>query len=148
LSANSPKGDAEISTLTREAVEQRNGASQYELGMRYTQGQGVKPDKVVGYAWLVLARSNGDRRTEGTLRALTPQLSPTELQEVRVVLGDWHARGFGVPSDYVAAHTWFSLAEVAGSAEAKVRKKQIEGRMSPGQIQDANAKTKAWLSRH
>ena len=148
LSANSPKGDAEISTLTREAVEQRKGASQYELGMRYTQGQGVKPDKVVGYAWLVLARSNGDRRTEGTLRALTPQLSPTELQEVRVVLGDWHARGFGVPSDYVAAHTWFSLAEVAGSAEAKVRKKQIEGRMSPGQIQDANTKTKAWLSRH
>jgi hypothetical protein len=148
LSANPPKGGAEISTLTREAVEQRKGASQYELGMRYTQGQGVKPDKVVGYAWLVLARSNGDRRSEGTLRALTPQLSPNQLQKVRVVLGDWHARGFGVPTDYVAAHSWFTLAEVAGSAEAKVRKKQIEGRMTPRQIQDANTRTTAWLSRH
>jgi hypothetical protein len=148
VSVSAPEVGAEISTLTREAVEQRKGASQYELGMRYTHGQGVKPDKVVGYAWLVLARSNGDPRSEGTLRALTPQLSPTELQKVRLVLGDWHARGFGVPTDYVAAHSWFTLAEVAGAAEAKIRKKQIEERMSPRQIQDANTRTTAWLSRH
>ena len=148
LGGNSFKVDAEISALTREAVEQRNGASQYELGMRYAQGQGVKPDKVVGYSWLVLARSNGDQRSESTLRALTPQLSPIELQKVRLMLGDWYARGFGVPADYVAAHSWFTLAEVAGSAEAKVQKKRMEARMSPRQIQDANTRTTAWQSRH
>jgi hypothetical protein len=56
------------------------------------------------------------------------------IAKVRLVLDDWNARGFGAPSDYVVAHSWFTLAEVAGSAEAKVRKKQLrqnESRRNP-----------------
>jgi len=141
-------GNAEVTRLTREAVEQRRGASQYELGVRYAKGLGVKPDRVVGYAWLVLARSNGDRRSEGVLRALTSQLPANELQRVRLVLGDWYAHGFGVRTNYVVAHSWFRLAEISGSNEATMRKKQMEARMSPKQIQDANTMTAAWLGGH
>jgi TPR repeat protein len=140
--------NTDLRGLIHEARENRLPASQYELGIRYAEGRGVAADRVAAYAWLVLARVNGDQRSEQSLKVLTKQLSPTELQQVRMVLGDAYARGIGVAVDDVVAHSWYSLAEVAGSAEGRIRKQEIESRMTPQQIHDAETRTTAWMSRH
>jgi TPR repeat protein len=142
----------QASTLTkdliREATDKRLPASQYELGNRYAEGRGIATDKVAAYVWIVLARFNGDQRGAEQLKALAKQLSPSELQRVRLALGDSFARGKGVTRNDVLAHSWYSLAVLAGSAEARTRKHEIESKMTPEQIHDAETRTTAWLSRH
>jgi len=139
---------SELKRLMREAAQERQPAAQHELGTRYAEGHGVTPDKVKASAWLVLAWSNGHKPSQATLRALTSNLSEVELQKVRMAVADMYSSGIGVPVDLVAAHSWFSLAEVAGSAEATVRKKEVEARMTPEEIERAQTKTTAWLSSH
>jgi hypothetical protein len=138
----------EVKRLMQEAATGRDAASQYELGMRYAQGRGVAADKVAAYAWLVVALSNGETRSEATLQALSPRLSVLEVQKIRLTLGEWYAQGRGVAKDLVAAHKWYSLAEVAGSAEGTVRKKRIEPEMTEGQVRQSEEQTSSWLSRH
>jgi len=96
----------------------------------------------------VIALNNGETRSEAALQSLSPHLSSLDVQKIRLTLGDWYAHGRGVEKDLVAAHKWFALAEVAGSAEATVRKKDLEDGMSSTQIQQAEENTTAWLSRH
>lgn len=139
---------SELKRLMREAGQERQPAAQHELGTRYAEGHGVTPDKVKASAWLVLAWSNGHKPSQATLRALTSNLSEVELQKVRMAVADMYSSGIGVPVDLVAAHSWFSLAEVAGSAEATVRKKEVEARMTPEEIERAQTRTTAWLSSH
>lgn len=140
--------ERDISELFRDAAEEKIPSAQYELGMTYAEGRGVKQDKVAAYAWLVLALNNGDTRSDAVLRKLTLDLSPTELQNVRVAIGNHYAEGVGVPKDYIVAHSWYSLAEVAGSAEATIRKKRLEASMTPAEIGYAKTRTTAWLNKH
>jgi uncharacterized protein len=140
--------DAEIVRLTEEATRERLPASQYELGMRYVDGRGVPADKVSAYAWLVIALNNGETRSEAALQTLAPRLSAIETQKIRLTLGDWYVQGRGVPKDMVTAHKWYSLAEVAGSAEGTIRKKRLEAEMTSPEIEQAEEQTTAWLSRH
>ena len=116
--------------------------------MRYAQGRGVERDQVSAYTWLVLARVNGATGTDDLLQKLGSRLSQLDLQKVRVSIGNSYAQGVGVPRDLVAAHSWFALAEVAGSADATLLKKKLEGHMSQAQIKEAQSRTTEWLSRH
>jgi hypothetical protein len=140
--------DSDFEKLMQQATKGRVAASQYALGRRYAEGRGVPADKVAAYAWLVVALNNGETRSERELQSLAPELSALEIQEIRMTLGDWYARGRGVQKDLIAAHKWYALAEVAGSAEGTVRKKALEAQMSPAQIEQAEESTTAWLSRH
>jgi hypothetical protein len=140
--------DPEIEKLTDDAVNKRIAASQFELGRRYAEGRGVSADKSAAYAWLVVALNNGETRSEVALQSLAPRMSTIDIQKIRIRLGNWYTQGRGVSKDLVAAHKWFALAEVAGSAEGTIRKKALEAEMSPEQIKDAEESTTAWLSRH
>jgi hypothetical protein len=138
----------ELSTLLQQALQQRSAASQYELGIRYAEGRGVAADKVSGYAWLILAAANGNPRSEPVLRKLTTELSPGEIQRIRIKVGIAYAEGAGVDANDVIAHSWFSLAEHAGSADGTVLKDRLESRMTREQIVAANTRTIDWLRRH
>jgi hypothetical protein len=140
--------NAEVDKLVQQAIKSRTAVLQYELGMRYAAGRGVPSDKALAYAWLVIALNNGETRSEAALQSLSPRLSTLDVQKIRMTVGDWYAHGRGVEKDLVAAHKWFALAEVAGSAEATVRKKELEAAMSSTQIEQAEENTTAWLSRH
>jgi hypothetical protein len=137
----------DLGALRRAADQERRPSAQRELGMRYVEGRGVRQDKVVAYSWLVRAKANGDLSSEPVLREMTHELSPAELQRIRVTLGRAYLDGVGVVKDPVAAHTWFTLAELAGSSEGLRLKKKLEAEMTPEQISEANSKTNAWLKR-
>ena len=56
-------------------------------------------------------------------------------------LGYLYEQGKGVALDYVSAYAWYKLAAAAGSKPARVRLKDVSHRMTPTQLQQANART-------
>ena len=49
----------------RKAAEQGNAIAQCELGISYARGEGVVKDEEEGLAWMTLAATFGDSRSEG-----------------------------------------------------------------------------------
>ncbi len=63
-----------------------------------------------------------------------------------------HARGEGVPQDYVRAHMWFDLStslDTAGTTRDNVAKYRaiITKRMTPAQIAEAQRLAHEWLAK-
>jgi TPR repeat protein len=57
------------------------GLAQYKIGQMYVAGHGVKQNFIKAYAWLKTAISQGTEDKDGTLAALTAELSPTQLSD-------------------------------------------------------------------
>jgi TPR repeat protein len=132
--------------LFRQAAVQNDPAAQYELGMAYADGTGRQKDIVSAYVWLVLARANGDLRSEPVLRSLVPNLTRSQVAAIRVALANMYTRGVGVAPDKVKAYTWLNLAEAAGSTEAAALKKELEPSLSSRKIASANSRSQQLLS--
>jgi hypothetical protein len=140
--------DLSLSELIVQAGVSKSPLVEEELATRYMEGRGTQRDVPAAYTWLVLARANGSNRDDELIRKLGNELSQEELQKVRIYLGNSYARGIGVTRNLVTAHSWFELAEVAGSKNATTMKRGLEQSMTPEQIQRAQAKTAEWLARH
>ena len=59
-------------------------------------------------------------------------------------LGAMYAEGQGVPQDYIEAHKWFNLAEVAGDEYAARNRSFAESKMTREQIAEAQRRAAAW----
>ncbi len=72
------------------------GLAQYKIGQMYVAGHGVKQNFIKAYAWLKTAISQGTEDKDGTLAALTTELSPTQLSEAntlaRQYMGKYYRR--------------------------------------------------------
>lgn len=63
-------------------------------------------------------------------------------------LGVLYSTGRTVPLDYVAAHKWFNLAALRGSAEAARHRKELAGEMTSAEIAAAQREAREWLALH
>ncbi len=62
-------------------------------------------------------------------------------------LGMLFSTGQGaIDYDIVTAHKWFNLAATMGHEDAKLRRKELAGEMTPDQIADAQRSAREWLS--
>ena len=61
------------------------GLAQYKIGQMYVAGHGVKQNFIKAYAWLRTAISQGTEDKDGTLAALTAELSSTQLSEANTL---------------------------------------------------------------
>ena len=61
------------------------GLAQYKIGQMYVTGHGVKQNFIKAYAWLKSAISQGVEDKDGTLAALTSELTPTQLSEANAL---------------------------------------------------------------
>ena len=57
-----------------------------------------------------------------------------------------YSTGHGAPMSYVDAHKWFNLAALAGVGEAKVYRKELSELMSSGEIAEAQASARQWMT--
>ena len=73
------------------AAEQGNAEAQFDLGVLYAQGRGVKRDLTVAEQWYRKAAAQGNAEAE-------------------FALGQMYARGWGVPRDEADAIRWFEMA--------------------------------------
>jgi TPR repeat protein len=68
--------------------------------------------------------------------------------DVLFQLGVMYATGRTGPVDLVAAHKWFNLAAMRGSAEAARHRRELVAEMAPDQVAAAQRLAREWLSRH
>ena len=85
---------------TLQAAKQGDAPAQYNLGLMYTQGQGVRQDYVEAVKWYRKAAEQGDAVAQYNL-------------------GLKYADGIGVRQDYVEAVKWYHKAAEQGLAGAK-----------------------------
>ena len=119
-------------------AEGNNTMAQRILGERYTAGtDGATRDLNQAAFWFTKAADNGDTKA---------------LQ----YLGYVHGQGLGVPQDWVQAHMWFSLVVAASSKKITLQDKEIadqnrkfaETKMTPKQVEEAQAMASEWLAKH
>jgi len=143
-----PQNAGEAAAWFQKAAEQGQVDAEYELGMAFLSGEGVSQDNVNAYTWFVVASAAGDRGSDEAIKVLTPKLTDSDIARVRAQLGDMYSRGIGARPDYVAAYTWFTLAEAAGENHSASGKNDLAAKMTPEQISEANARASEWLKKH
>ena len=112
----------------RKAAEQGDAEAQYNLGVRYANGEGVPEDYKEAVKWFRKAAEQGTAKAQCNL-------------------GIRYANGEGVPKNYVEAYKWFLLAAAQGDSSAKENKKIIRKRMSSKQIAEAQRRASAFRVR-
>jgi TPR repeat protein len=114
-----------VQCLRQEAV-QGNDLAQYLLGSDYHAGCCDLPQNYAeALKWYRRAADQGNSGAQ-------------------FVLGGMHAKGEGVPTDFVRAHMWFNLAAAQGTSHAAEFRDAVAQRMTPAQIAEAQRLAREW----
>jgi TPR repeat protein len=157
--------------LWRSLAEQGDADAQYNLGVMYSNGDGVPRDYAEAMKWHRKAAEQGNGNAQFNLGFMydlgrgMPQ-SYTEAvkwyshaanQGVAIAqykLGVMYHHGQGVPQDYVHAHMWFSLAalqfpasETENRDEAVKARDFVASKMTPAEIAEAQKLAREWKLR-
>jgi TPR repeat protein len=114
----------------------------------YELGRGVPQDFVKAYACYLIAGENGNIGSNGAQMALAPKLTQEQIADARALLGEMYHDGIGTPVDDIQSYMWFTLAEAAGSKEARREKTLLTTSLSKQQLAAANRRVAEWLSRN
>ena len=106
----------------RKAAEQGHAGAQLMLGVCYAGGFGVAKDFVEAVKWYRKAAAQGDAIAQYSL-------------------GACYYAGIGVEKDSVEAYAWWNLAS-ATDKDAAEKRDDLEKKMSPQQVADAQKRTK------
>ena len=68
----------DAAALLRAAAEQGDASAQYNLGLMYLEGQGVKQDNAEAYAWIRTAAAQGRSGTLEIRQALLREMTPSQ----------------------------------------------------------------------
>ena len=125
---------ADISGLSpledlRSCGEQGDVDAQYNLGLRYRNGEGVPKDDAEAVRWFRLAADQGYAGAQSNLGLL-------------------YANGDGVPEIIVLAYMWFNLAAAQGNEVAQGLKDRIAQRMTGAEIAEAQRLSREWIEAH
>jgi len=147
----------------RPLAEQGNASAQFNLGVMYANGRGVPEDDREAVKWYTLAAeqgyvpaqtnlgwmySNGRGVPEDDREAVKWYTLAAEQgnQYAQNNLGVLYDRGHGVPEDDVYAYMWFNIASSLGHDRAPRSKQMLERRMSPSQVEEAQALSRKCLN--
>ena len=146
-------------------AEQGHAPSQFNLGVMYSQGQGVSQDYKEAVRWYLAAAEQGYESAQYGLgdmyydgqgvsqdykEALRWYLAAAEqgYSSAQVALGVMYERGQGVPQDYIQAHMWFNLAAASGGdkdRETAAKNRDLLARiMTSEQIAEAQRLAREW----
>ncbi len=89
-------GRGDYDTALREfrpLAEQGHAQAQVNLGILYSQGQGVPKDYVLAHMWLNLAEAKGVKATVKMRDLLEKNMTPAQLAEAQRLAGEWTPKG-------------------------------------------------------
>ena len=136
----------------REAAEQTE--AQYQLGVRYIQGDGVPKDAGQAAIWLRKAAERGHAEAQFNLGVMhangegVPEdggqaaswyrkAAEQGHADAQFNLGVMYAYGEGVTTDHMQAYAWFNLAASRGHEVAATVRANLQRNMTPDQIASA-----------
>jgi hypothetical protein len=111
-------------------------------------GNGVSQDLVKANTWYILASINGIGPAKASATAMAARMTPLEIGMARFNVGNMFLKGTAVPTDFIAAFSWFELAKAAGDIRAEVEEAKLAAIMSPMEITEARNRAAAWLHAH
>ena len=119
--------------LLRPLADQGSATAQYNLGVAYDYGQGVRRDHAAAVSWYRRAAWQGH-------------------DPAQYALGEAYDQGQGAPQDYVQAHVWFNLAaaeaETADERDKAAKARDVvAGKMTPDQVAVAQRQARRFKPR-
>ena len=138
-----------------------NADGQVNLGFLYARGQGVKLDYKEALVWYRKAAEQGQPDAQFNLgslyydglgirrdfnKAAEWYAKAAEFGQIdaQYNLGLMYVTGQGVPASLVQAYKWLAIAAALGDKEAEESKQLAAVKMSPAQLDSAQALVQAW----
>lgn len=141
--------------------------AQYDLGVMYFKGIGVKKDPKTAYRWFYMAANQGHMRAQNDLAVLLSRgigvrqnnseayiwfikAAEQGFADSQFNLGMLlsHGQGRGMPQHFTIAYMWFEIAAQNGILEARNSQVRLAKQMNEEQIKEAKIQARKWLSRH
>ena len=113
----------------RRLADQGDADAQWQIGVRYHNGDGVPHDDAQAMHWFHRAAEQGHVIAEATL-------------------GAYYWAGRGVPQDLSQAYFWSALALAQGDENSKSRLEGLASQMTRAQVSAARQKAEAWIHQH
>jgi uncharacterized protein len=103
--------------------------AQWQIGVRYHNGEGVPRDDAQAMQWFLRAAEQGHATAQATL-------------------GAYYWAGRGVPQDLGKAYFWSMLAFAQGDENSRARLEGLSTQMTREQVMEARQQAEAWLHSH
>jgi TPR repeat protein len=132
-----PQAAAEAAKWYQRAALQGLPAAQHMLALSYEYGTGVVTNPAEGLKWLRRAADQGYGASQHRLAEMYE--SPSRFS------GNGPYQGIG--QDYVEAHKWFNLSAASGEPGGERDRTELEKKMTPAQIDEAQRRAAAWRPR-
>ncbi len=113
----------------RKLAGQGDADAQWQMGVRYHNGEGVPRDDVQAMQWFLRAADQGHVTAQATL-------------------GAYYWAGRGVPQDLLKAYFWSALALAGGDENSKSRLEGLASQMTQTQVSAARQQAEVWLHSH
>ncbi len=113
----------------RKLADQGDADAQYQLGMRYHNGEDVPHDDAQAVQWYLRAADQGNVSAQSSL-------------------GAYYWAGRGVPEDLTKAYFWSEIALAGGDENSKSRLEGLASQMTRQQVSTATQQAEEWLHAH
>jgi TPR repeat protein len=113
----------------RKLADRGDADAQWQLGVRYHNGEDVPRDDVQAMQWFLRAAEQGHVTAQATL-------------------GAYYWAGRGVPQDLSRAYFWSALALAQGDENSKSRLEGLASQMTQAQVSAARQQAEVWLRQH
>ena len=110
-------------------AEQGDATAQFDVGVRYALGDGVRQDYAESARWFTMAAEQGHVAAESSL-------------------GAYYWSGTGVPKDLSKAYFWTVLAQAGGDEPSKLRLSTLASHMTRQEMLAAQEEYSDWIRQH
>jgi TPR repeat protein len=124
-----PKDDKQAVYWYTKSAEQGDASAQHHLGFMYKIGLGTPKDDKLAVYWYIKAAVQGHASAQGNL-------------------GLMYKNGRGIPQNSVVAYAWYNVASAQGDESATINRSNIAKRMTPSQIEKAQALSNVFYSKY
>jgi hypothetical protein len=113
----------------RTLAAQGDAEAQYQMGVRYDEGEGVLKDDAQAVQWFQRAADQGHVNAQAHL-------------------GAYYWAGRGVPRDLSKAYMWSMIALAGGDDNSKSRLQGLASQMTRAQVSAARQQAEEWIHTH
>jgi TPR repeat protein len=156
LDGSGTKNDGAAFAWLSRAAARNEPVAQYEMGVMYENGRGVRADPVQAFKWLESAALKGNRRAIHSLATAYTEGRGTEKNMSEAArwygraaelgsvndqfnLGVLFERGMGITQSLPDAYKWYAIAAAQGDKESQSRIAAIAAMLAPDDLAAAQA---------
>jgi len=113
----------------RKLADHGDAEAQFQMGVRYHNGEGVPQDDAQAVQWFLRSAEQGH-------------------VDAQSHLGAYYWAGRGVPEDLSQAYIWSDIALAGGDENSRSRLQGLASQMTRAQVAAASQQADAWLRQH